>query len=79
MDACDLLNSDEAELPKTRNEDDFITYLEDTFQGYLKLISKLQSGDYVTQQIRNNKEEVSNLCNKILGAVKHSERGMNRH
>ena len=50
-DAIWMLNTDEAELPRTRTVTDFETYLTNLFDDYLALFSGLQTPDYVSQQI----------------------------
>jgi hypothetical protein len=76
MDAIYFFNSDEAELPKARGIDDFATFLETIYDGYLQQFNTLQTGDYVTQQILANQAKVSSLCKTVLAAVRHSERGL---
>lgn len=76
MDSIIFFNSDEAELPKSHNSGDFITFLEAIYKDYLQLFSTLKTTDYVTRQILLNKSIVSNLCDNILAAVKNYERGL---
>src|ERR1017187_4127753 len=76
MDAIAFFDSDEAELPKSRGVDDFITYLDAVYQGYLGLFPALQTNDYVTQQIAGNRATVNALCQRVLAAVRNCERGL---
>jgi hypothetical protein len=76
MDAITFFDSDEAELPKTRDVDDFVTYLETVYQRYLGLFAALQTKDYVTQQILANQTKIEFLCQRILAAVRNYERGL---
>jgi hypothetical protein len=76
MDAIDFFNSDELELPRARNTDDFEAFLDTMYQGYLGRFAQLQTADYVTQQIAGNLATVTTLCNRVRDAVRHYLRGL---
>jgi hypothetical protein len=76
VDAISFFDSTEAELPKSRNVDDFVTYLDSMYQGYLGLFPALQTNDYVTQQILGNQAVINALCHTVLSAVRNYERGL---
>jgi hypothetical protein len=76
MNAIALLSSDEAELPKVRNIDDFSTYLESIYQSFLGLFVPPHTPDYVTQEILANQAAIQALCNSVLSAVRNYERGL---
>jgi hypothetical protein len=76
MDAIDFFDSDEAELPKSRDVDDFVTFLESIFQGYLGRFTALLTTDYVTQEILRNQATISDLCQKVVSSVRNYERGL---
>lgn len=61
MDAIDFFNSDEADLPRSRNTDDFEGFLDGMVQAYVARMAGLQSADYVTQQIAANQPAVTAL------------------
>lgn len=74
-DAIWILNTDEAELPKTRTVNNFEVYLSDIFKQYLRLFSELQTLDYVTQQIVSSRRLVRQLSTRILEAIHEYYRG----
>jgi hypothetical protein len=76
MDAIAFFNSDEAELPKKRNTDDFEAFLETMYQSYIGRFAFLHTSDYVTQQIAANKATVVALCSGVRTAVRHYLHGL---
>lgn len=76
MDAIELLTSDAAALPRLRQADDFLAFLDAMFKSYLGKVSSLDSSDYVTQEILKKKDVISTLCDKLTVAVKFCMEGL---
>jgi hypothetical protein len=75
MDAIGFFDDDEAELPRSRNTDDFEAFIDAMFNDYVGHMGVLQTQDYVTQQIAASQAMITGLCNHIRNAVRDYLRG----
>ncbi|MGD0479521.1 MAG: hypothetical protein ABSA42_05085 [Terracidiphilus sp.] len=69
MDLIDLFNGDLLELPRSRSEEDYQKFLKDWFDEFLGPIDPLTSGDWVSQELKSNKDVVGALCEGVLAAL----------
>lgn len=75
MNAIDFFDSDAAELPRDRDDDNFEAFLAKMFCRYIHEINNLQANDYVTQTIAANQQTITDLCKHIREAVRHYLQG----
>ena len=75
MDAIAFFDSDEVELPKSRDTDDFEGFLRRLFKTYVDRVTPLATPDYVTQQIVAHRPNIIRLCTQIRSAVRNYQRG----
>ena len=76
MNAIDFFDSDELELPRSRDIDDFEGYIKGLFDGFLSKFGMLRSRDYITKQIRANKGKAEDVCGHLREAIAHAFRGL---
>ena len=69
MNIIDVFNSNVAELPKTRSNNDFEDFVREMFDAYLHLVYSFTSKDYVSTTIRSARPLIKNLCQKICDSL----------
>lgn len=68
MDIIDLFNSGLLELPRDRSEEDYEKFLRVWMDEFISEIETLSGGDWVTQQLKGNRDSVKILCERIQEA-----------
>lgn len=64
-----LLNSDEAELPKCREDKDIIEYMKIIFDDYERLINRLDVTDPIACEIYKNKGLIRSTAKRIIDTI----------
>lgn len=78
MDAIEFLNSEEAELPKTRPDKvhSFQTDLSNYFSAYLDKLAQVNSTDYTSTEIRKRQGVIKEFCDDIITALQSYDSGL---
>ena len=77
MNAVQFLDSDELELPKSRNarSDTFDIYLRHVFDTYLGLLKSLDDSDYISHQLKTFYQLAETLCSDVQEIIKEQFNG----
>ncbi|MEW4453065.1 hypothetical protein AB1L30_10345 [Bremerella sp. JC817] len=71
MDILDLLDSDEAALPKMRDPaKDFLAYLrDDVFQPFLDALASLDTADAITNSVIHHRDLCPTVCETLVASI----------
>ncbi len=75
MDGLTFLRSDILRLPKARDKEDFVQYISDVFDDFVKLIDKVDGTDRLSAEILGIRDDAQTLCNSVLAAIKAYSKG----
>lgn len=70
MDAITFFNSDELELPKTRDLNSFDVYLSKIFDDYLSTLAQVDNTDYLSSQLKSNYNIAQKLCELVKEVIR---------
>ncbi|MGD1063899.1 MAG: hypothetical protein ABR860_11620 [Terracidiphilus sp.] len=70
MDIIELFSNDLLELPRSRSEEDYGSFLKNWFDEFLALTDSLTGDDLLSTDFKANRAAVQSLCDGILAAMK---------
>lgn len=75
MHIIEFFNSGEIELPRERDGEDFGIFISKRFDAYLGAVNKLNGDEYISRNIRSNKNLIRDTCESIKKAISEYRSG----